>query len=216
MTSRQSNCALAVVLTLLAAPAAAEVQGTEQPELVGSHNIVRKDADPEPVPPLPALTWSITLATAAQIWASACTWSHSVRPPGVGENLYASTASGEPPRPTPATAVFDWASEAQFYDYAANTCSGTCGHYTQIVWRPATQLGCGVKRCTTGSPFGPTFPIWYIWVCQYNSIQSSARPYLCDYDSNGSTTDLCLSTLIFADGFESGNTGAWEYTHNPP
>ena len=211
MTSRQPTWAAAALLTLFALPAAADVQGTEQIELVTSHNMVRKDADPEPVPPLSALTWSLALNTSAQAWANACLFQHSVRPPGIGENLYASTATGEPPRPSPALVVYSWAEEAQQYDYTANSCSGVCGHYTQIVWRPATQVGCGVRRCTTNTPFQPAamFPIWYIWVCQYNSIQSGARPYLCDYDSNGSTTDLCISTRIFDDGVESGNTGAW-------
>ena len=41
-----------------------------------------------------------------------------------------------------------WVSEAADYDYATNTCSAVCGHYTQIVWRDTQDVGCGIKNCT--------------------------------------------------------------------
>jgi len=28
-------------------------------------------------------------------------------------------------------------------------------------------FGCGIKNCTTGSPFGPSFPNWTLVVCNY-------------------------------------------------
>jgi pathogenesis-related protein 1 len=86
---------------------------------------------------------------------------------GEGQNIYAAAQSmGFPP-----TAASDaepaWAAEAADYDYGTNTCSGVCGHYTQIVWRSTTHFGCGITNCTTNSPFGPGFPNWTIVVCNY-------------------------------------------------
>jgi hypothetical protein len=54
-----------------------------------------------------------------------------------------------------------------------------CGHYTQIVWRDTTNLGCAIEYCTTGSPFGPVYPNWAFVVCQYDPQGSWAgqRPY---------------------------------------
>ena len=68
------------------------------------------------------------------------------------------------------------------------------------------MVGCGIKLCLVNSPFGAMFPTWYLWVCQYDSIQSGARPYLCDY---GSGNELCVSTRIFTDGLESMSLDGW-------
>lgn len=39
--------------------------------------------------------------------------------------------------------------------------SDGCGHYTQIVWRTSTQLGCGVATCKNGQATED------IWICNY-------------------------------------------------
>lgn len=80
-----------------------------------------------------------------------------------GENLYASAGS----TPTGAGVSQDWVSEASSYDYATNSCSGVCGHYTQVVWRATSMLGCAVKTCSQNSPFGG-HPDWTIVVCEYD------------------------------------------------
>lgn len=191
-------------MALSAAPGAGQFAGGEPSQLVSAHNTVREDVEPVAMPPLPSQTWSGALATTAQAHATLCLYQHSGTPT-VGENLYAST--GDPNlRPTPVDIVTAWASEMANYDYPSNTCDPgkVCGHYRQIVWRAATQLGCGIQLCTPAtSPFDPPFDTfnWYLVVCQYSSGQTSARPYLCDYDGNGSTTHVCTSTF-FADGFE--------------
>jgi hypothetical protein len=71
-----------------------------------------------------------------------------------------------------------WASEADDYHYDTNTCSGACGHYTQMVWDDTRRLGCGYKMCTTGSPFNG-FPTWHFWVCDYDprGNLNGIRPY---------------------------------------
>jgi len=195
------------VLTLSgASPAAGQFTAAEQSQMVTAHETVRQDVDPIAMPMLPPLTWSAGLAATAQAWAELCQYPTHSGTPGVGENMYASTGTPNV-RPTPAGVVAAWASEAANYDYATNTCTPgkVCGHYTQIVRRPVTQVGCGINECSAvTNPFPPPFDDlpWYMVVCQYNATQSSAaRPYLCDYDGNGSATHVCTSSF-FADGFE--------------
>ena len=63
----------------------------------------------------------------------------------VGENVFG--AGGGAGTGTAQQAVNLWASEAANYNYANNTCSGVCGHYTQIVWRDTRKLGCAIGDC---------------------------------------------------------------------
>lgn len=146
----------------------------EPPELIGitaAHNQVRASAKPTPSPALPALEWSSAVATAAQAWADGCTFKHSGN--GYGENIYANAGSN----PTGQSVVDNWASEASNYTYSSNSCAGTCGHYTQVVWRGSTQLGCGFATCTKNSPFSG-FPTWNLVVCDYNPPgNDGSRPY---------------------------------------
>ena len=39
--------------------------------------------------------------------------------------------------------------------------SDGCGHYTQVVWRNTTEIGCGVATCKEGAL------TWDIWICNY-------------------------------------------------
>jgi pathogenesis-related protein 1 len=137
------------------------------------HNQVRASASPAPAEPLPPLTWSDTVAAAARDHAARCVFEHSGN--GYGENIYASAGS----TPTGATAVDSWASEAADYDYEGNSCDGTCGHYTQVVWADSTKLGCAFDVCDSGSPFGSDFPTWNFIVCDYDPPGNfiGERPY---------------------------------------
>jgi pathogenesis-related protein 1 len=65
-----------------------------------------------------------------------------------------------------------WSSEGTNYDYATNTCNGTCGHYTQIVWRATRKLGCAVADC-------PSLTFRTSLVCDYGpgGNTGTERPY---------------------------------------
>jgi pathogenesis-related protein 1 len=69
--------------------------------------------------------------------------------------------------------VEDWGSEKADYDYATNQCTQgkMCGHYTQIVWRNTTKVGCGVAVCEDTKE--------QVWVCQYQPAGNwvGKRPY---------------------------------------
>jgi pathogenesis-related protein 1 len=143
-------------------------------EMISAHNSVRISATPTPNPPLPILTWSTEAAQKAQEWADKCQFAHNPSRGNLGENIAAAT----PNHLTTMGVVQNWASESANYNYGTNTCTSTCGHYTQIVWRNTTQVGCATKVCDKNSPFNG-FTQWQIWVCNYSPPGNitGQRPY---------------------------------------
>jgi hypothetical protein len=130
-------------------------------ELVERHNYWRDQVG------VPGLTWSSGVAAYAQEWANnlqsqGCDLEH--RPSGMyGENIAGGYGMS-------AQEVVDmWASEKAYYDYETNSCSGVCGHYTQVVWRSSTQVGCGMATCGGKE----------VWVCNYNPAGNyiGMKPY---------------------------------------
>jgi pathogenesis-related protein 1 len=121
-------------------------------QFVEAHNAVRSAVSEPPGYPgtwvaLPEVTWSDTVARSAQAWAnhlrdaSNCGLEHENNT-GYGENL----AMGS--NLTPAGALTMWASEAQNYTYnPVYAWDSETGHYTQIVWRASTEIGCGMASC---------------------------------------------------------------------
>lgn len=123
------------------------------------HNEARANVNPPAASPIPPLVWDANLAAVAQAYAENCVFQHSGGP--YGENLYASSGGS-----TPSDVVSSWVSEVADYDYASNSCSGVCGHYTQVVWASSQKLGCGMATCNQNSPFGSGS--WENWVCNYD------------------------------------------------
>jgi hypothetical protein len=139
-------------------PAAADPEPGRLAGITRLHNVVRAEI------PVPPLVWDPQIAATAQAYAARCQWRHSGAA-GLGENL---AAFAPPGRQTAAAPVDGWAAEKADYNYATNSCAAgkQCGHYTQMVWRTSTRVGCGVQICSQGSPFeGVTN--WEIWVCNY-------------------------------------------------
>lgn len=130
-----------------------------------AQNAVRQNAKPVPNPPLPALTWSADAALVAQAWASNCVYKHNDNRGFRGENI----AANAPPGSWSLQGVVNaWAGEVADYDYTTNSCASAkeCGHYTQLVWRDTTRVGCAHTTCNTNSPFSG-FTSWDFWVCDY-------------------------------------------------
>ncbi len=119
--------------------------------MLAAHNSVRHKLG------LTSLAWSDRLAARAQEWAESLLaknqFHHQPKSP-YGENLFEIIGA----RASPAQVVDYWASESRNYDYRSNRCNGTCGHYTQIVWRATTEVGCGMARGGDRE----------VWVCEYN------------------------------------------------
>ncbi|AKT42544.1 CAP domain-containing protein [Chondromyces crocatus] len=138
--------------------------------MLAAHNAARAGVSPPASTPIPALAWSGEVAAVATAHAERCVWGHSSSP--YGENIYATSGTA-----TPTQVANSWISEKNNYDYGNNTCSGVCGHYTQVVWADSRRLGCGVATCTTGSPLGGGS--WQYWVCNYDPPGNfnGQRPY---------------------------------------
>ncbi len=139
------------------------------------HDCARRTVVPAAVVPIEPLTWDASIASMAQSYANQCHYAHSGTP-GYGENIYAAAGF----TPTLHDAVAAWAAEQPYYDYAANTCASgkVCGHYTQVVWDTTALVGCGKSYCTQNSPFGSSFPDWYLIVCNYSPAgNDGSRPY---------------------------------------
>jgi hypothetical protein len=121
--------------------------------------------------PLNPVIWDPGAATVAQNWAAQCNFNHNPNRDG-GENIYASCSTTAPVTITGTDAVDDWSAEASGYVYSTNSCntadtqSGECGHFTQLVWRTTTGVGCAVAQCTTNTPCSG-FPDWAFVVCDY-------------------------------------------------
>jgi uncharacterized protein YkwD len=100
--------------------------------------------------PLPNVVWSDTVAASAQAWANNlaatqnCNLQHESQST-YGENLAMGTNL------TPKQSVTMWASEKSLYTwsptYSMADFNAGSGHYTQLVWRKSTQVGCGSATC---------------------------------------------------------------------
>ncbi|XP_068666646.1 pathogenesis-related protein PR-1-like [Aristolochia californica] len=116
-------------------------------EFLNAHNKVRAQHG------LPRLKWSSRLATFAKWYANQrrgdCRLIHSSG--DLGENIF----WGKGKRWTPAQAVALWAAEKSDYDYKRNVCIGNreCLHYTQLVWKTTTSVGCAKVICRSGDSF---------------------------------------------------------------
>lgn len=146
-------------------------------EILSAHNQVRLSANnPVPNPALAPLQWSASAASTAQAWADQCNFRHNPNLKNLGENIAAAT----PNALTTAGVVQGWASEASDYNYGTNACAPgkVCGHYTQLVWRSTTHVGCATKVCDKNSPFSG-FTRWQLWVCNYSPPGNfvGQRPY---------------------------------------
>jgi uncharacterized protein YkwD len=133
-------------------------------EMLAAHNAVRQRTG------VPPLTWSNTLATRAEEWAKTLARTGASRMEGIpGQNIgYTSppgTAKGS-------NVVAAWAAEATNYDHKQNACvdpKRRCNHYTQVVWRDSSSLGCAVARDAQRD----------IWVCNYDPPGNNVaeKPY---------------------------------------
>ncbi|KAL6219147.1 hypothetical protein ACLB2K_012353 [Fragaria x ananassa] len=119
-------------------------------DFLDEHNKARAEVGVGP------MKWNDTLAAYAQDYANKkienCEMVHSEGP--YGECL----AEGYGDM-TGAEATKFWVTEKENYDYASNTCTkDECGHYTQVVWRNSTDLGCAKAHCKNG---------WVFVICSY-------------------------------------------------
>lgn len=113
-----------------------------QAEILSLHNSARAKYGNAP-----ALSWDSTIAAFAQSRANTCVMKHDAQ--GHGENL----AAGSGPdwideKLSAKRTVFMWVDEEVVrYNFASGSSSGVTGHFTQVVWKGSTKLGCAYKDC---------------------------------------------------------------------
>lgn len=136
-------------------------------EMVAVHNRWRKTVG------VPPLSYSPELAASAQEWANhlkqtnQCRMQHSKPDGKYGENLFWASAvqwsdgKREVQKVSPKKVVADWIGERADYDYKNNSCAKgkMCGHYTQVIWKTTTAVGCAVAVCDD--------TLEQVWVCRY-------------------------------------------------
>ncbi|MCB0466266.1 MAG: hypothetical protein KDC78_11445 [Aequorivita sp.] len=139
--------------------------------ILESHNKLRREVGVAP------LTWSDELAKTAQKWADKLalknqgeSWElkHS-HTQGLGENIAGGFVNGDPPEKR----ILNWGKDEKAnYNPATGKCydGKKCGHYTQVVWRNTTEVGCAIAVNPNGK---------YILVCNYSppGNYSGQRPY---------------------------------------
>ncbi|KAF9056351.1 CAP domain-containing protein [Panaeolus papilionaceus] len=139
--------------TVAASNAGGSTSDSDIQAYLSAHNTIRAQHGASP------LTWNNDLAAKAQQWANGCQFKHSGGSLGAfGENLAAGTGSNY----DIAAAVKSWTDEVSEYDPNNPQPS----HFTQVVWKGTTQVGCAVQTCNGifDASFGPA----KYFVCEYS------------------------------------------------
>ena len=159
-------------------PASGLISRTEIAGILRVHNQARRLVG------VKALTWDRGIARYAQAWANRlATYYRGLhhRPRSgawrqrYGENL-ASAGAGRPSGLYGAEGSRQWYGEKRHYRLGrvgTVRVGGVTGHYTQMVWRKSTKIGCGIARYRSGR--------WYntVLVCNYSPAgnMTGEKPY---------------------------------------
>lgn len=96
----------------------------------------------------PALVWNDNVAAGAAQWASNLAGSCNLVHGSSGENLAWTSVNGDFAGAL-RTAINMWYNEVSKYTYSNSDPANFAevGHFTQVVWRSSTALGCAVQAC---------------------------------------------------------------------
>ena len=114
---------------------------TEIDAILDAHNKARAAVG------LPKLKWNCKLADLAQEWAKRGVFEHRANPV-YGENIFVNIDTGV----SAASGVQSWLTEKSFWNNPTAICQKgkVCTHYTQIVWKTTSEIGCGIHRSGSG------------------------------------------------------------------
>lgn len=166
-------------LALLLMATGVQADGVDGAVMLAAHNQWRAQVGVGP------LSYSPELAASAQAWADElkqsnhCRMRHSQPQGRYGENLFWASALvwsdgrrelSQVPAKQP---VDSWGSERADYNHTNNSCrpGKVCGHYTQLVWKTSTRVGCAKAVCEDSRE--------QVWVCHYQPAGNVVghRPY---------------------------------------
>jgi glioma pathogenesis-related protein 2 len=128
----------------------------------------------------PVLNVSQSLNASAQKYADQLAvkgvFEHSGMP-GIGENLFVlhTTAPAINSSNLAKHAVKSWYDEASLYNYNSPDFSHQTGHFTQIVWKDSTQIGCGISQGASTIK-GTRYNSFYV-ACHYNPPGNVMRQF---------------------------------------
>ncbi|KAF2665575.1 PR-1-like protein [Microthyrium microscopicum] len=136
---------------------------------LSQNNNIRTQAQAQPV------NWNGQLALVAKQVADKCVFKHSGS--GYGENLFMiSNSESDPDYGSLTSSAYNaWISEMSNYDF--NNPEGSSlqqtGHFTQLVWKATTDIGCAWARCagTGGLAYN------HMFVCEYSPAGNVAGEY---------------------------------------
>ena len=132
----------------------------EVADLLAGHNKERQKVG------TPPLRWDCTVGALAAGWAKKGTPGPSGT--DLGENIFvASDADAKVTR-----AIDQWEDEAHHWKNKTGACESgkACTHYTQMVWRSTTKIGCAINRNLSGR--------WKLMlVCNYDPEALSGPAY---------------------------------------
>ncbi|NWX73106.1 GLIP1 protein, partial [Alca torda] len=165
-----------------------------------THNRFRSKVNP-PASNMFRMSWDAALAKTAKAWAKKCKFKHNIylKMPRkvhptftpVGENIWTGTATIF----SVDAALSDWFDEVSSYDFNTNTCTGMCGHYTQVVWAESYKVGCAVHFCNTVEYFPGLFRAAH-FVCNYGPPGNYPRkPYKAGRPCSGCSNEKCIDKL---------------------
>lgn len=128
--------------------------GSEITEILDLHNYSRARHGVSP------LGWDPTAAVWAENWAKECNWGSNHSDPYISN-----IAMTYPGWKSVYKTWYD--DEVGLYDWAAATYADAWGHFTAIVWKSTTAVGCGKAWCVN-MPIGPQSWTGYYYVCNYS------------------------------------------------
>ncbi|KIW21141.1 hypothetical protein PV08_01721 [Exophiala spinifera] len=147
-------------------PISTSVSSDYQQGILDSHNIHRRNSS------VPDLTWSDNMASIAAQIAASCVYAHdtSTGGGGYGQNI----GAGAAPSDVPGMITNEmYNNEINWYPlpYGVEpdmTNFEKWGHYSQIVWKSTTSVGCATQYCPNGlaNTGGGVSP--YFTVCNYS------------------------------------------------
>ncbi|KAH8547631.1 CAP domain-containing protein [Umbelopsis sp. PMI_123] len=135
---------IAAILSAFAvAPCLANTDSTvsdvDQQKILEVHNSYRALTGLSP------LVWNVTLANFAESWVNQCNNSHS-HSPDYGENMGFGYMTWE-------DMVNRWGDEHRYYNFTTEDLQEDSLHFTQMVWKETTSIGCAMRSCE----FNPRF-----------------------------------------------------------
>lgn len=158
-----------------AAPAGTTTVSSDYAQgILDSHNNHRANAS------VPALTWSDDLASIANTIGNSCKYAHdtSAGGGGYGQNI----GAGAEPSAIPGMITNQmYNDEINYYPgYGGEPDMGNFekwGHYSQIVWKSTTEVGCATVHCPNGlaNTGGGVSP--YFTVCNYKPAGNFGGQY---------------------------------------